>query len=62
MLQITVRHTENALAGLLAPLAAKERETVMAALATLRVAFAMVPGAAPDVIDRPEAQLEGETP
>jgi DNA-binding MarR family transcriptional regulator len=62
MLQITVRHTENALAGLLAPLAAKERETVMAALATLRVAFAMLPGAGSDVTDRPKARVEVETP
>jgi DNA-binding MarR family transcriptional regulator len=58
MLQITVRHTENALAGLLAPLAPEERTTVMAALQTLRVAFTMLPGAGGDGIDRSRARVE----
>ncbi|PWT72436.1 MAG: MarR family transcriptional regulator [Chloroflexi bacterium] len=62
MLQITVRHAENALAGLLAPLAPEERGTVMAALATLRVAFTMLPGAGGDGIDRSREQVEVKTP
>jgi DNA-binding MarR family transcriptional regulator len=61
MLQITVRHTENALAGLLAPLAPEERETVMEALTTLRTVFATLPAPGGDMFDQSKGHIEVET-
>ncbi|MGO8948945.1 MAG: MarR family winged helix-turn-helix transcriptional regulator [Ktedonobacterales bacterium] len=44
MLEFTRRHTQDALASLLAPLAAPQRAAVTAALETLKLAFGAVPG------------------
>jgi DNA-binding MarR family transcriptional regulator len=61
MLHVTMRHTENALATLLAPLAGEQRETMMAALETLRQAFSMLPGAGGGLIAPTKTPVEVET-
>jgi DNA-binding MarR family transcriptional regulator len=61
MLEVTMRHTQNALAGLLQALDSEQRTVVMQSLETLRVAFS-ADAESSGQADRPTGEKESWPP